>query len=130
MATYVLLLTLTPEGREMELADPEHIRRAEERCATPGVQILGLYGVLGQYDFVGIIEAPDNDAAARFSLKLGVEAGVAVTSMPAIPVGRLEPLHNVEAGERPAEATFSGSDFGGRNLGGGDIPPRNPPLPT
>ena len=120
MATYVLLLTLTPEGREWELADSEHIRRAEERCATPGVQILGLYGVLGQYDFVGIIEAPDNDSAARFSLKLGVEAGVAVTSMPAIPVGRLEPREQHQQREMPASASFGGSD----------VPPPDPPLPT
>ncbi len=119
MATYVLLLTLTPEGREQGLADPEHIRRAEERCATPGVQILGLYGVLGQWDFVGIIDAPDNDAAARFSLKLGVEAGVAVNSMPAIPVGRLEPRDERERSARRVAATF-----------GSDAPPANPPLPT
>lgn len=120
MATYVLLLTLTPEGRERELEDPEHIRRAEERCATPGVQILGLYGVLGQWDFVGIIDAPDNEAAARFSLQLGVEAGVAVTSMPAIPVARLEPRDERTRREMPASATF----------GGVDAPPVNPPLPT
>jgi uncharacterized protein with GYD domain len=120
MATYVLLLTLTPEGRERELEDPEHIRRAEERCATPGVQILGLYGVLGQWDFVGIIDAPDNEAAARFSLKLGVEAGVAVTSMPAIPVARLEPRDERTRREMPASASFSGTD----------APPANPPLPT
>ncbi|MEZ4482399.1 MAG: hypothetical protein R3B97_14885 [Dehalococcoidia bacterium] len=44
MATYVLLLTLYPEGRERVAADPEVLARAEVAAATPGVRCLGLYG--------------------------------------------------------------------------------------
>ena len=51
---------------------------------------MGLYGVLGNYDFVSMVEAPDNASIARFSLNLGVRAGVHVTTLPAIPVTRLE----------------------------------------
>ena len=49
---------------------------------------MGLYGVLGEYDFVTLIEAPDNEAAARFSLEFGVRVGVHVPTLPAIPIGR------------------------------------------
>ena len=90
MTTFILLLTLTPQGREQALEDAESLLHAEEAIALPGVEVLGLYGVLGQYDFVSIIEAPDNELAARFSLGLGVRAGVHVATMPAIPIARFE----------------------------------------
>lgn len=90
MAIYIQLLTLTPQGRERIFNDPENVLRVQDRITVPGIQALGQYGVLGPYDFVNIVEAPDNDAIARFSLQLGVMAGVHIITMPAIPLGRLE----------------------------------------
>ena len=90
MATYILLLTLTPDGRERMADDPESLLRAEASVREPGAQVHGLYGVLGDYDFVSILEAPDNETAARFSLKLGVLAGAHIATLPAIPITRLE----------------------------------------
>jgi uncharacterized protein with GYD domain len=90
MSTYVLLLTLTPAGQALALADPEHLLRAEEEVSIPGVVGLGLYAVLGPYDFVTIVEADNNEQVARFSIELGVKAGVHVTTLPAIPISRLD----------------------------------------
>ena len=90
MPTYIQLLTLTPEGRAKTLADPTSVLRAHESIRMTGVQELGLYGVLGDYDFVNIVEGDDNDVIARFSLELGVKAGAHVTTLPAIPISRLE----------------------------------------
>ena len=90
MPTYILLMTLTPEGREKMIADSNSVLGAENEIDVPNVQMMGLYGVLGDYDFVSIIEAPDNSAVARFSLELGVKAGVHIMSLPAIPISRLE----------------------------------------
>jgi len=90
VANYILLMTLTPEGREKALAVPERVVRAGHETRVEGVQGLGLYGVLGPYDFVGIIEAPDNDAAARSSMQLGVKAMVHITTLPAVPVSLLQ----------------------------------------
>lgn len=90
MTIYIQLLTLTPEGREKALQDPENILRVQENLTVPGIQVLGLYAVLGAWDFVNIVEAPDNEVVARFSLQLGVRAGVHITTLPAIPIGRME----------------------------------------
>ncbi len=49
-----------------------------------------MYAVLGAYDFVGLVEAPDNDSVARYSLELGVLAGVTIMTLPAIPIARME----------------------------------------
>ncbi len=90
MATYFLLLTMTPEGRAASLEDPERLLRIEAEIQAKGVVTLGLYGVLGEYDFVSVVEASDNEAIANFSLELGVRAGAHITTMPAIPIGRFE----------------------------------------
>ena len=90
MPIYIQLLTLTPQGRARALEDPESVRRAQYEIDMPGIALLGEYGVLGEIDFVNIVQAPDNESIARFSLELGVRAGVHINTMPAIPISRLE----------------------------------------
>ena len=68
-------------------------------CATDDLQFFGLYGVLGSYDFVSLVDAPDNEAAARFSLELGVRCGAHIETLPAVPIARFE------ARDRHAEAS-------------------------
>ena len=61
MATYILLLTLTPEGRQRALEQADVLGRAEEMTRVYGIQALGNHGVLGPYDFVSIVEAEDGE---------------------------------------------------------------------
>ena len=90
MATYFLLITLTPEGRAASFEDPGRLLRIERETEQPGVECLGLYGVLGHYDFVSMVEADDNEAIAQFSLEYGVRAGAHVETLPAVPISRFE----------------------------------------
>ena len=90
--------------------DPEFVLRSQRQIRVPGVLVLRLYAVLGEYDFVNIVEAPDNDAVARFSLELGVTAGAHVTTMPAIPVSRLERSELDDAIGRLEEESLSPPD--------------------
>ena len=99
MASYILLLTLTPEGREKMMRDPGSVHEAQDEIRVPQTYVLGQYAVLGQYDFIYIVEAPDNDAVARFSLELGVMAGMHVVTMPAIPLARFEQARRPEDGD-------------------------------
>jgi uncharacterized protein with GYD domain len=90
MPTYIQLLTLTPEGRARTLEDPEHIIKAQNSVSINGIAVLGTYGVLGRFDFVSIVEAPDEGVVARYSLELGVKCGVHIETLPAIPIGKFE----------------------------------------
>ncbi len=90
MSTYILLISATEAGREKILNDTHVIRSIEDEMGFAGAEILGLYAVLGNIDFVAILEAEDNATAARFTLELGVRAGLHTTTMPALTLGRLE----------------------------------------
>ena len=83
-------MTLTQEGRHLVNEDPETVLHAAHSSDLPDVHCMGLYAVLGDHDFITILEAPDNEAAARFSLELGVKVGVEIQTVPAIPVSRLD----------------------------------------
>lgn len=83
------MLTLTQAGRARMVDDPYSLLRAEDETNVPGVQPFGLYGVLGDYDFVSLVEAPDNESVARFSLELGARAGAHIETLPAVPIALL-----------------------------------------
>lgn len=112
MATYILLLTLTPEGREQALADSKSVLAAAEGSADDGVEVLGIYGVLGDYDFVAIVETKGNEEVGRFSLMLGVRAGAHIQTLPAIPFSRLSQdiAVRVATSELPLPSEDEGGD--------------------
>ena len=107
MATYISLLTLTPEGRERALQEPQSVLRAQAATSFRGIQVLGIYAVLGDYDFVNIVEADDNEAIARFSLELGVRAGAHIATLPVIPISRLEATDREETPGLESEVTLT-----------------------
>lgn len=86
MATYIMLSTLTDEGRETIKDKPERIKEVNKEVESMGVKIVSQYAVLGPYDFVNIVEAPDNKTVARVSVALGARGTVQLMSLPAIPI--------------------------------------------
>ena len=70
MATYVMLTTLTDEGRKTIKEKPERIKEVNREVESMGVKILAQYALLGQYDFVNILEAPSNEAISRVAIEL------------------------------------------------------------
>jgi uncharacterized protein with GYD domain len=86
MATYILLSTLTDEGRRTLRERPERIKEVNREVEALGAKVIGQYAVLGPYDFVNILEAPDNETVARISVELGARGTVQIMSLPAIPV--------------------------------------------
>jgi uncharacterized protein with GYD domain len=80
---YILLSTLTSEGRKTIKERPERIKEVNREIEAFGAKVLQQYSVLGKYDFVNIVEAPDNDAITRVSIELGSRGTVHIMSMPA-----------------------------------------------
>ena len=87
---YILLVRLTPEGIDATLENPQMPLEAERGVSVPGVSALGIYAVLGPYDFTAIIDAPDNDSAARWSIAFSSKIRGEITTMPAVPISHLQ----------------------------------------
>ena len=71
MAIYVMLTTLTDEGRKTIKQNPQRIKEVNKEVESLGVKIVAQYALLGPYDFVNILEAPDNIAISRVAMELG-----------------------------------------------------------
>jgi len=86
MATYILLSTLTDEGRKTIRGRPERIMEVNKEIEAMGAKVIDQYAVLGSYDFISVVEAVDNETVARISVELGARGTVQITTLPAIPV--------------------------------------------
>jgi uncharacterized protein with GYD domain len=85
MPTYVMLARWTDQGIRAIDDNPRRVDAARKALADMGGQFRALYMTMGEYDLVGIYEAPDDAVAARFSLLLGKLGNVRITSMKAFP---------------------------------------------
>lgn len=81
-----MLTKLTDDGRKTVKERPERIKEVNKELEQMGVKVLHQYAVLGPYDFVNVLEAPDNDAIARASVEMGSRGTVEIMTLPAIPV--------------------------------------------
>ena len=86
MAYYVILSTLTDDGRKTIKEHPERILEVNKELEKMGIKVREQYAVLGPYDFVNIVEAPNNEAVMKMSVELGSRGSVQLLTLPAIPV--------------------------------------------
>jgi len=86
MPIYIMISTLTDEGRKTIKKHPERIEEVNREIENMGAKVLAQYAVLGQYDFINILEAPNNEAIAKLSIELGSRGTVQIITIPAIPV--------------------------------------------
>jgi uncharacterized protein with GYD domain len=90
MATYILLSTLTDEGRKTLKDKPSRIQEVNREIESMGAKVVGQWAVLGPYDFVNVVEAPNNETVARISLELGARGTIQIMTLAAIPVEELQ----------------------------------------
>jgi uncharacterized protein with GYD domain len=86
MALYILLSTLTDEGRKTVKSKPERIKEVNKEIEGMGAKVLGQYAVLGMYDFVNVVEAPNNETMAKISVGLGARGTIQIMTLPAMPI--------------------------------------------
>lgn len=86
MAIYVMLTTLTDEGRKTIKENPQRIKAVNKEVEAIGVKILAQYALLGPYDFVNILEAPDNKAISKVAIELGSRGTLQTMTMAAMTI--------------------------------------------
>jgi len=79
-----MFTTLTDEGRKTIKEKPERIKEVNKEVESMGVKILAQYALLGQYDFINILDAPSNEAVANVSIQLGARGTLQTTTLAAM----------------------------------------------
>jgi len=89
MSKYLMLTTLTDEGRKTIKENPDRIKEVNKEVELMGVKIIAQYALLGPYDFVNIVEAPSDEVAAKLAINLSARGTVQPLTLPAMSVDEL-----------------------------------------
>lgn len=83
MPIYVCLMKLTDQGVKDVKNAPKRIEEAVKALEAMGGKLIAFYTVMGEYDYVGIAEAPSDEVAVTFLLGLGSAGNVRTTTLKA-----------------------------------------------
>jgi len=86
MPTYVLLSNLTDEGAKALKSNPKRLQEVNKEIEKFGAKVTAQYAVLGPYDFISIVECPDNETIARVSVELASRGSIRLLTLAATPV--------------------------------------------
>lgn len=84
MPTYIMLTTLTPEGVQTVKNNPARIQEVNREVESLGAKVTAQWAVLGRFDFVNVVEAPDEKTMTRVSMELGSRGTARYESLAAI----------------------------------------------
>jgi uncharacterized protein with GYD domain len=84
MPLYIMMSSLTDEGRKTVKSNPQRIKEVNKEVQAMGVKVLAQYVVLGQYDFINILEAPDTETIAKVALELGSRGTLQTNTLAAL----------------------------------------------
>ena len=86
LGTAVQRLNLTDHGLKTLKENPGRLGEVNREIEKMGARIREQWAVLGPYDFVNVVEAPDNETMARVSVEIGSRGSVRLVTLPAMPV--------------------------------------------
>ncbi|MBM3118716.1 MAG: GYD domain-containing protein [Chloroflexi bacterium] len=86
MPVYVMLTTLTDEGRKTIKDKPQRIKEVNKEVEAMGAKVLAQYAVLGPYDFVNILDAPNNQVISKIAIELGARGTLQTMTMAAVDI--------------------------------------------
>ena len=89
MALFVMLTNLTPDGVKTLKSNPNRVGEVNKEVEQIGAKVVAQYATLGQYDFVTIVEAPDERTMAKVSVELGSRGTMSSQTMAAMPSDEL-----------------------------------------
>jgi uncharacterized protein with GYD domain len=84
MPIYIMLTRLTPDGVKTLKDNPSRVQEVKKEVEQLGVKVIGQWATLGEYDFVSVVEAPDERTMAKLSIEMGSRGTVQNETMTAI----------------------------------------------
>ena len=95
MPTYIMLSTLSTQGIQTLKSNPDRLRQVNQDVEELGCKVLHQWATLGEFDFVNIVEAPDEATIARVSIALGARGSTKIQTLPALPIDEF--LRSIES---------------------------------
>jgi uncharacterized protein with GYD domain len=86
MPTYIMLTRLTPDGVKTIKDNPARVHEVNKEVEQLGVKVLNQWATLGEYDFVSVVDAPDETTMAKLSVEMGSRGTVMNQTLTAIDV--------------------------------------------
>ena len=84
MPLYIMMTNLTDEGRKTVKTNPQRIKEVNKEVEAMGVKIIAQYVTLGQYDFINILDAPNNEIIAKVATELGSRGTLQTSTLAAL----------------------------------------------
>jgi uncharacterized protein with GYD domain len=84
MPLYIMMTNLTDEGRKTVKSNPQRIKEVNKEVEAMGVKVLAQYVTLGQYDFINILDAPNNETIAKVATELGSRGTLQTSTLAAL----------------------------------------------
>ena len=86
MPTYLMLSTLTDQGLRTLQSNPERLREVNRDIEELGAKVVHQWSALGPFDFVNVVEAPDDATIARVSVALGARGSAKLQTLSALTI--------------------------------------------
>ncbi len=86
MPLYLMLTSLTEKGVQTLNSNPARLREVNRDVEELGARIVHQWASLGEYDFVNIVEAPDDLTVMKLSVRLGARGSAKFESLPLVPI--------------------------------------------
>ncbi len=67
-------------------SNPERLRAVNHDVEELGCKVLHQWATLGAFDFVNVVEAPDEATIAKVSVSLGARGSTKIQTLPALPI--------------------------------------------
>jgi uncharacterized protein with GYD domain len=85
MPVFIMLTRLTSNGVKTIKDNPGRVQEVNKEVEQLGVKVVNQWVTLGEYDFVSVVEAPDETTMAKVSIELGSRGTTTNETMAAIP---------------------------------------------
>jgi uncharacterized protein with GYD domain len=86
MPTYIMLTRLTSDGVKTIKDNPSRVQEVNKEVEQLGVKVVNQWATLGEYDFVSVVDAPDEKVMAKLSVEMGSRGTVMNETLVAIDV--------------------------------------------
>jgi uncharacterized protein with GYD domain len=85
MSVFIMLTNFTADGVKTIKNNPSRVQEVNKEMEQLGVKVLDQWATLGQYDFISVVEAPDEGTMAKVSVELGSRGTTSNQTLAAIP---------------------------------------------